>query len=65
MSLMHRRQNTIKFHAQQPQNAIPAWAELQKLTEADAVAMAAEFGIVCDDRLEAITSLNNRRKAAQ
>jgi len=61
MSLMHRRQHTISYHAAQ-KSVIPEWAELQRMNEAEAVALAAEHGIAANDRLEAITSLNNRRK---
>lgn len=63
MSLMHRRQHTIR-HAAAQAPVIPEWAELQKLNEADAVALAREHGMTAEDRIEAITSLNNRRKAS-
>ncbi|WP_269619939.1 hypothetical protein [Zhongshania sp. BJYM1] len=62
MSILHRRKHTTDHAYNSEPETIPAWAELQKLTEAEAVAMAAAHGIESADRLDAIGSLNNRRK---
>ena len=44
---------------------IPAWAELMKLDEQEALALAKQHGIAESDRMAALQALNAKRKASQ
>ncbi|MAK42697.1 MAG: hypothetical protein CMN80_00885 [Spongiibacter sp.] len=65
MSLLHRRQQTMNAAKRAAVSHIPAWAELMKLDEQEALALAKQHGIAESDRMAALQALNAKRKASQ
>lgn len=58
-NMMRRRQ----YHQKQRQQAasVPAWAELQKMTEDQVRALAGTLGIPFTGRMETLSALNKAR----
>ncbi len=63
MSILHRRKRNKERSTGRDQ--IPAWIELQKLTETEALNLAHSYGLQASNRGDALSALNAKRKAEQ
>lgn len=62
MSILHRRAAVIA-RAAQATPAIPAWVDLMKLSEPEAIQLAQQHGITETERMPALQALNAKAKA--
>lgn len=63
MSILHRRKHNRERCPKGGACAIPGWAELVKLDESEATALARVYGLDDSSRHAALSALNDYRKA--